>query len=321
MLEADKHSKAPIRVSSSAVQVTGVVVKASSSLQGRTSLWQGLQQALDGRVVCAHAAAAEASLINDVGTPWAYLESDFHYVPHRQLSAAGAAAAAIAGPGAVGTRFPLVLLFADPGDAEDVESLVAQFAKQLRSPLSPFRTSRVLLLMLGKKMLSLKPGGAASFASCLIDHGVGTVELRDIAHISEYIAQCASAIAESRKRRVPSRFKVAGARCQTLPSGPGEKMRVAWVSQLMQIPGVSEEIAKVIADQYASPAALLQAIGQVDPVGTEAGGQAGGLADSFLAELEFPIRGKKSMRRVGPVVSRRIFTMFNPAVSAQQVLF
>merc|ERR1712032_1292816 len=79
----------------------------------------------------------------------------------------------------------------------------------------------------------------------------------------EYVAQCAAAVAESRKRRVPSRFKVAGVRCQSIRD-PIDKLRISWVSQLMQIPGVSEGIAKVIAEQYTSPGSLLAAVAKID---------------------------------------------------------
>merc|ERR1711988_2087022 len=130
----------------------------------------------------------------------------------------------------------------------------------------------------------------------------------DTAQAAEYLIQCGTAICESRKRRMPSRFKVAGSRCQTLPSGAEDKMRVAWVSQLMQIPGVSEEIAKVIAERYPSPAAIMKAVEETNLPGTEASVSATSSAEGLFAELEYPIRGKKSMRRVGPIVSRRIYT-------------
>jgi hypothetical protein len=147
----------------------------------------------------------------------------------------------------------------------------------------------------------------------LVHQGLDIVELRGEVEAVEYIVQCASAIAESRKRRVPSRFKVAGLRCQTLRD-PIDKLRISWVSQLMQIPGVSEEIAKVVAERYPSPAAILAAVAKTDSSTSNAH------AEGFVSEIEYPIRGKKSTRKIGPIVSRRIFMLFHPTVAPDYVL-
>merc|ERR1712008_653461 len=85
-----------------------------------------------------------------------------------------------------------------------------------------------------------------------------------------------------------------------------DKLRLTWVSQLMQLPGVSEEIAKAIANVHQNPAAMLEAVAQA----AERSGMVA--ADSFLADLEYPIRGQKGMRRLGPMVSRRVFATFHP---------
>merc|ERR1712139_460396 len=98
--------------------------------------------------------------------------------------------------------------------------------------------------------------------------------------------------------------------------------RISWVSQLMQVPGVSEEIAKVIAERFPSPGALLAAVAGADKDGSRSASSSSSgsdlntaVADAFLAELEYPIRGKKCTRRIGPIISRRLFTLFHPAVS------
>jgi len=126
-------------------------------------------------------------------------------------------------------------------------------------------------------------------------------------------------------------------RCQTLPRDPQDKLRLTWVSQLMQVAGVSEEIAKVVSERYPSPGSLMHAVTQasrgahssaaskdldVAPAGMPSKGKAatGAVADSFLADLEYPIRGKKGTRRLGPVVSRRIFTLFHPETPPDHIL-
>ena len=65
--------------------------------------------------------------------------------------------------------------------------------------------------------------------------------------------------------------QVPGARCQTVPKDPQDKSRSSnafsltprlantWVSQLMQVQGMSEEMAKVVAERYKSPFAMMEA--------------------------------------------------------------
>lgn len=265
---------------------------------------------------------------------WAYLESDFAYAPHRLTCSEG-------GQGGgreelFGTRYPLALIFEEDVAASFAASLalLPNFLDWLRSPLRSFGGSlRVTLVLIGgQKPVSLKKEHSERLALAMVRLGVGTVEVRDCAHAAQYVVQCAAAVAECKRRRVPSRFKVPGVRCQTLPKDPQDKLRLTWVSQLMQVAGVSEEIAKAVAGRYASPSALLLAV--AESAAAAAGGSAaddqGGLrieapsmtevADAFLADLEYPTRGKKGTRRLGPVVSRRLFTLFHADTPADTVL-
>lgn len=267
--------------------------------------------------------------------PWGYLECDFAYAAHRTCCAE-----AHQGAGredAIGTRFPLVLLFAEPSSQSPLlrQESLGVLASWLGTAPRPFGSRvRVLLVLVGNSRSGAKvqKEQCAALSSGLVRHGVGTVEVRDAQHGAQYVVQCASSVLESRRRRVPSRFKVAGVRCQTLPKDPQDKLRLTWVSQLMQIAGVSEEIAKVIAERHPSPLALMEAVARA---GAGSAGSAGGreaaeasrapvalaaAADSFLADLEYPIRGKKGTRRLGPVVSRRLFTLFHPATPPEHVL-
>jgi len=154
----------------------------------------------------------------------------------------------------------------------------------------------------------------SSLATCLVRHDAGLVEVQNAVQSAAYVVQCANAVAEAKRRRTPSRFKMAGARCQTLPRDTTDKLRLTWVSQLMQLPGISEEIAKAIANVHQSPAAMLEAVAQAaDRMGMVA-------ADSFIADLEYPIRGHKGMRRLGPMVSRRVFATFHPGSTPEKML-
>mmetsp|Transcript_127035 Transcript_127035/g.206745 ORF Transcript_127035/g.206745 Transcript_127035/m.206745 type:complete len:306 (-) Transcript_127035:45-962(-) len=304
------------------MRVSGVTLHVSEALRHLDVLWCALERSLQERLawvdVDETTAGSKAPPIEGGHLlPWAYLECEFHYAPHRQICAEGGVTAA-------GTRFPLVLLFVESATAAMVAKLAGDLQDWLSTPGGLFAQSRTLLLAYGGKPASLRRDAAPTLLKALVQHDFGVVELKDAIHASEYVVQCATAVAESRKRRVPSRFKVAGVRCQTLGSDPADKLRIAWVSQLMQIPGVSEEIAKVVAERYPTPAAVMRAAADADPAGACAQGSCeghpGSVADGFFADLEYPIRGKKGTRRIGPIVSRRIFTLFHPATPAEHLL-
>lgn len=301
------------------MRVPGLTLHVSQALRQTDILWSSLERSLQDRLAWTdldEAVTGSKSPLIEGGDllPWAYLESEFSYAPHRQICSEG-------GISAVGTRFPLVLIFVESSAAGMLANLSAHLQKWLAAPDGHFAESRMLLLAFGGKPASLRRDAAPALLKGLVQHGLGVVELKDASHASEYVVQSAAAIAESRKRRLPSRFKVAGVRCQTLGNDPADKLRIAWVSQLMQIPGVSEEIAKVIAERYPTPAAVMRAASDADPAGTcVRSTSSASLADSFFADLEYPIRGKKATRRIGPIVSRRVFTLFHPATPAEHVL-
>jgi len=308
------------------MRVEGVKVRASEALRASEVLWPALLRALEGRVAWAplEEDAAE-DLTLPVSTrrgelPWCYLECDFGYAPHRQVCAEGGETRAVL------TRIPALFIFADAAEAHEVAAAAGQLRTWLASPHGRFEASRPLLLSHGSRTASLGSADAAKALIAGLLCGLDIVELHGALEAAEYVAQCAAAVAESRKRRVPSRFKVAGVRCQTLRD-PGDKLRISWVSQLMQIPGVSEEIAKVVAERWPSPGALLGAVARAGKDARGAGSSSGSaigvdasIADSFLAEMEYPIRGKKCTRRIGPIVSRRVYSLFHPGVSPELVL-
>ncbi|CAK0821935.1 unnamed protein product [Prorocentrum cordatum] len=235
---------------------------------------------------------------------WAYVECDFPYAAHRAAVAQGNCLEV------TGTTLPLLLVFLEAPSAELLTSAAVGALSDWLAAHGPLQAARLLLLLYGTRPASLRPAVAAPLAASLVRRGAGAVELEGPGHAAEYAAQCAAAVSESRRRRVPSRFKVAGARCQTLPRDASARLRVTWVSQLMQIPGVSEEIAKVIAEHHPSPAAILGAV-------ASAGASSG---SAFLADLEYPIKGRSGTRKVGPVVSRRVFTMFSPEAEPEHLL-
>ena len=133
------------------------------------------------------------------------MESDFPYAAHRTVVAQGDSLEVS------GTRFPLALVFLDVAAADLVTAAtMGPLVEWLGSSHKPFTQTRLLLLVYGPKPTSLRPAAAASLAACLLRHGAAAVELCGVGHVAEYAAQCAATINESRRRRVPSRFEVAG---------------------------------------------------------------------------------------------------------------
>jgi len=320
--------------------ITGISLQISATLRdgAANGLWPELEPRLQERgVPCSVIKQSALSSPPFLGEPgaarrqpvWAYLESDFLYAPHR-ISCREAAAGVHAEN--IGTRFPLVLLFEqqdfllEAGGGAAAAAALAPLVSWLRSPPQPFGEDvRILLVLLAgarRRPASLEPSGAEALARCLVAHGVGCVEVGDADHAAGYVVQCAASIAEARKRRTPSRFKVAGTKCQTLPRDEQDKVRITWVSQLMQVAGVSEEIAKSIAGHHPSPGAMIQAVaGASAAKGTgEVADVSSSVAENFLADLEYPIRGKKGTRRLGPIISRRLFTLFHPGIPPEYLL-
>lgn len=298
----------------------GITAHVSESLRSSDVLWPAMERALAGRVATAGfdeepGSSLELPTLTSRGScPWLFLECDFGYAPHRQICAEGGESRV------TGTRFPVLLIFADASEAHEVANAAGCLCAWLSAPGGRFEASRPLLVAHGAKPSSLgRDGAIAALATGLVCHGLGVVEVRGAREAAEYVAQCASAVAESRKRRMPSRFKVAGVRCQTLRD-PSEKLRISWVSQLMQVPGVSEEIAKIVAERYQSPGALLAAVASAVAEAGDASRAVTAAAEAFIAEMEYPIRGRKGTRRVGPIVSRRLFTLFHPTEPPDLVL-
>lgn len=313
-----------------------VVLRASRCLQEHKTLWPAVTSAIEGRVPWKAVDDAAYNPPDIPGKrakagsqclPWAYMESDFPYLSQRQTFISSGCdanpvshASACEAAEAMSTRFPLFLAFLE--SSASAVDLAEALQPWLHAQSETLAKSRSVIVCFGGRSASKSCKVAIAMASCAVRRNVGIVDVHDAAHAAEYVAQCANAITESKKRRMPSRFKVAGVECKSLPRS--DKLRVAWVSQLMQVAGVSEEIAKVVASRYPSPASLLDAVAKADPRGACAAPTAAAAsmaaAESFLADLEYPIRGKKSTRRMGPILSRRIFMLFHPCVSASMDL-
>merc|ERR1719316_2525239 len=239
----------------------------------------------------------EGSAVLPAKIPWAYLECSFDYSTHSNQASV--------------TRYPAIFIFVGPDDLHSADSPLMkayELARQLVDNFEPFSRSQIIIVISRERKRS-RPDIMESLARCLVKSHVNCVEVSTADGGAGYILQCASAVLESRKRKFPSRFKTEGERCQTVPRRQENQQLITWISQLMQVPGVSEEVAKVIAKRHSSPAALLAAVNGNPPAKQE-----------FLADLEVPIRGQKSSRRLGPVLSRRLHSLFSASVQEGEVL-
>jgi len=71
-----------------------------------------------------------------------------------------------------------------------------------------------------------------------------------------------------------------------------------WAAQLAQVPGVSEEMARVLSDAYETPALLVDQL-ERDPV--------------VVANLTLYTKSAKGTQRIGPAVSDRLKAFFTSA--------
>mmetsp|Transcript_21567 Transcript_21567/g.50286 ORF Transcript_21567/g.50286 Transcript_21567/m.50286 type:complete len:333 (-) Transcript_21567:74-1072(-) len=260
--------------------------------------------------------------------PWLYMETDFEYAPHRLRKLHPA--------DFTGTQHPVVLLFAgfSPGPAggslQDCCSRLPDFLEWLLRRQPSFGDSRFLLIFRHAAGRRNAAQTAELAASCLVGVSVGLVEVADDAGAAKYVAQCVNSVVESQRRRIPSRFKVAGPRCQTLSIDSADAVQMAWISQLMQIPGISEEVAKAIATRHKSPALLMEALVEWEQEcasGVLLRGDGSGhprhqkqAQETFLAAIEVPARGKREVRRIGAAISKRVCGIFHASAAPYQLL-
>ncbi|EEA06334.1 uncharacterized protein CMU_008250 [Cryptosporidium muris RN66] len=88
----------------------------------------------------------------------------------------------------------------------------------------------------------------------LIHLSSDSIEVRNEADVTVYLYSIISSIGEAQKRPVPSKYKPKSNNSTAADS--------IWVSQLIQIPGLSDESAKAIADKFPNPSKLIQFINE-----------------------------------------------------------
>ncbi|CAK9067058.1 unnamed protein product, partial [Durusdinium trenchii] len=222
-----------------------VTLHISPELQLKAPLSTALREAAEGRVTVEELESSAAPL------PWALVQADFNYVSQWTVASAKDPFAPL------GTRCAAALCFAEATQATSaVEALSAWWpSKAAECP-----GARLLLVLIGPKQASLRVDAAECLTEALLTLQMDFVEVRSAPLAAAYAVQCAESVAKSRGRALPSRFKVAGAKCQTLPKDPSDRLATTWVSQLMQVQGMSEEIAKVVAERFNSPFAFMEAV-------------------------------------------------------------
>eukprot|EP00913_Durusdinium_trenchii_P017206 g16179.t1 len=236
------YGRPALQVEQQAPMATAAVtLHISPELQLKAPLSTALREAAEGRVTVEELESSAAPL------PWALVQADFNYVL-QSLRPGPPVLRALQDPFApLGTRCAAALCFAEATQATSaVEALSAWWpSKAAECP-----GARLLLVLIGPKQASLRVDAAECLTEALLTLQMDFVEVRDWADrmrnqpplAAAYAVQCAESVAKSRGRALPSRFKVAGAKCQTLPKDPSDRLATTWVSQLMQVQGMSEDL-------------------------------------------------------------------------------
>jgi len=274
----------------------------------RNALGEQLRTAAEGRSLTLENLEEES----ESPLPWALIEADFNYVSQWSVATAKDPLAPL------GSRSAAVLCFASASPVDRVQKSVEELNRWWPHNVTRWPGARLFLVLTGEKKASINAKIAELLAQALVTMGCNTVEVRTPEQAALYALNCVEAVQKSRGKTLPSRFKVQGVRCQTIPKDPDDRLGNVWVSQLMQVQGMSEEMAKVVAERFASPFSMMEAISAAAQEAAE--GTEGDTADRFIADLELPIRGKKGTRRLGPVLSRRLFTLFHPYASSDQLI-
>ncbi|SCM22150.1 conserved Plasmodium protein, unknown function [Plasmodium chabaudi adami] len=137
-------------------------------------------------------------------------------------------------------------------------------------------------------------------ASLLIQYNVDTVEIENSTDIHKYIFKCCKYLHQSKIRKLNSYFKVkpAGIMSQFKNDNLNEnKMYYTWVSQLMQITGISQDIAIRIAEEFNTPYDLIVHFKKIND-------------EECLKDLI--ISSAYGERKLGKALSRKIYRIFSP---------
>eukprot|EP00916_Digyalum_oweni_P016215 GHVL01026608.1.p1 GENE.GHVL01026608.1~~GHVL01026608.1.p1 ORF type:complete len:273 (-),score=48.78 GHVL01026608.1:793-1611(-) len=97
-------------------------------------------------------------------------------------------------------------------------------------------------------------------ANILIQHKINVVEVSNHSQAVDYLCKCAEAVRESFGRKLPSRFETRGKGCTVIRKGVDRNTNEIWLSQLMQLPGVSEDVAETVAAKHPLPMSLVRMV-------------------------------------------------------------
>jgi len=107
--------------------------------------------------------------------------------------------------------------------------------------------------------------------------------------ISQTALELCRAVKLRQSRKPLSKF-------QGKPTVRGDGHKALWAAQLTQVPGISDEIARVLSDAYETPASLVDQL-ERDPV--------------VVANLAVYTKSAKGTQRIGTAVSDRLKTFFS----------
>lgn len=140
---------------------------------------------------------------------------------------------------------------------------------------------------------------------CFFTHDIDIVAVSSLEEGANYVQYAVKAFADNRKSQ-QSRWHHKGPSCRSLNRTTTSTSYVTWISMLMEIPMMSEESAKAIAERYPTPREIVDAC-------TSCGN------DLLFADIEMPCRGQKTVRRIGPQMSKKLFQIFTATDPDQHI--
>ncbi|CRG97871.1 conserved Plasmodium protein, unknown function [Plasmodium gallinaceum] len=136
-------------------------------------------------------------------------------------------------------------------------------------------------------------------AALLVRYHIDSVELDNITHLNKYIFKCCKYLYQSKIRKPNSYFKVKPLSLNQLTnSNTNENKNYStWISQLMQISGISEDISKKIAEVFKTPFDLIRHFKKIND-------------EECLKDII--INSSYGERKLGKALSKKIYRVFSP---------
>ncbi|CAD7940077.1 unnamed protein product [Amoebophrya sp. A120] len=197
-------------------------------------------------------------------------------------------------------RLPCVMGFFDRTVRNATDAQLRELMENLKKMQIQRRAARAVLVVKSDDR------STDYVAEGLVLHDLDMIEVSSLSEAGSYVLVAVEAVLKSKnKKTATGEFHHRAEGCKSVPTnveGIGA-MYGNWCSMLMEIPGLGEEMAKVVAENFKTPPLLVSAILQDEA-------RAYGNVLKQLENLLVPQRGKNETRRLGPALANRIVQFF-----------